>query len=1438
MDGFAHLHVHSHYSLLDGGAKVKDLVKQAKALGMESLAISDHGNLFGAMEFYNAARSEGIKPILGLEAYISPTTRDDRSMGNQSTAAYHLLLLAMNETGWRNLVKLSSRAYMEGFYYKPRVDRQLLGELNEGLICTTACLGGEVPQAFLSNSPQRARQIAGEYRDIFGPERFFIEIQAQGMEEQDRVNPHLVSLASDLGVGVVGTNDVHFLRRQDKQAHAVLTCISTGKTLSQGALEYSPELYLKSPAEMRQALAAWPVAADNTLKIAEMCNVELEFSEHLPVFPCPEGQNADEYLRHLAFKGLRERFEGKDVPDVYVERLERELGVIADKGYSSYFLIVWDFVDYARRNNIPAAPRGSGVGTLLGYALGIADVDPIRYGLLFERFTDPARKEAPDIDIDLCQEGRAKVIQYVRQKYGHVAQIITYGTLKAKAAIRDVGRVLEVPLPEVDAIAKKVPDELKMTLPKALAAEPELKRMYDEQERIQSLIDYGMSLEGLARHAGVHAAGVIIADEPLENIVPLCRQSDSEDAITQWDGPTCDNIGLMKMDFLGLRTLTIIQRARELVAARLEAEAKSGEACGMGVSPMRAEGVSPSEAAITKRKGSYLPHWNRDGAAYAVTFRLADSVPDSVAEGWRREREDIVSRAAQQQRQLTHHERTELHQLYSARIESYLDAGHGECVLKEPRAADLVQEALKHFNGERYHLQAWAVMPNHVHAVIEPLGEYELKDILHSWKSYTAKEINKALGRKGQLWLDEYYDHLIRDEEDFNNQVNYVVGNPAKAGLREWSWCGMITHPHGQDGLAADLEQHGQDAHVTHGQDGHATFDIDPEKLPLDDQEVYELFRKGQTDGVFQFESDGMKGILMQMQPNCIEDLIAANAMYRPGPMELIPTYCSRKHGNEAVPSVHELVDDILAETYGIMCYQEQVMQVLNRLGKLPLNRALTLIKAISKKKEKTIAEERPNFLAGAQENGISADEAQQLFELILKFAGYGFNKSHSTRYAIVAYQTAYFKVHYPREFLAATMTFECSDTDKVVQYIAEAGRMGIKVAPPDINACDKDFTVDGEQVRFGLAAVKGVGGRAVEAILAARAEAGQFTDLYHFCEYVDLRAVNRSTIEALIKCGAFDALGAHRAAMLKALDKAIELGQSAAADRRSGQMNMFAMLGGGKPAKPSFPQVDPLTESELLAAEKETLGFYITSHPLVRYGREIDQLSSVGDNAAHKVNLSRLEEFADGTRLGIGCMIAQVRPTVTKTGRSAGRKMAMMTLEDTSGKADAVVFSEAFERLSERIEPEAMVVVIGSVDRRRERPNIIVDDVIPLEDAVEQLTGQITLVLPAAGKGSKFFERLGDVLERHSGGCPMMLRVSPTARPDLQVVVRTDDKWRLAPSQKLIDELTGLLGEENVFLRPKPQGNGNARKQWKGPLRRSANGNQGVASEAVTRFN
>ncbi len=1160
---FTHLHVHSHYSTLDGANRIPELVQRAKALGMSALALSDHGNLFGAMEFYRTACAAGIKPILGMEAYIAPGRREDRTAGGSGESAQnHLLLLAMNAEGWRNLMILSSRAFLEGFYYKPRVDRELLSQFNTGLIATSACLAGEIPKALLAGDEGRARRIAGEYRDIFGPDRFFIEIQRQGEEDQERVNPMLIRLAREMGVGLVATNDVHFLARDSKPGHDVLTCISMNRQLSdEDRLKYSAELYLKSPAEMAESFRDWPEAVRNTQRIAEMCDVKLDAQKkHLPVFRAPDGSSPDDYLRRLAETGLAARFAGRDVPEEYRRRLAWELQVIAQKGYSSYFLIVNDFVQFARKNDIPAMPRGSGVATLLGYALGIAQVDPVRYGLLFERFTDPQRQEDPDVDVDVCQIGRERVIRYVREKYSHVAQIITFATMKARQAIKDAGRVLGMSPADTDRFSKMVPDDPKATLQKAIDPNlpqedqkffsRELHTAYVADPTVRKLVHCAMQIEGLVRQPGVHAAGVVVCDEPLETLVPLYRQSDSPDIITQWDGPTCEKAGMMKMDILGLKTLSVIQRARELVRART-----------------------------------------------------------------------------------------------------------------------------------------------------------------------------------------------------------------------------------GQD--------------------------VDPNALPLDDAGVFELFCSGETDGVFQFESPGMKRMLMDMQPSRIEDLIAANAMYRPGPMELMALYNRRKRGEAPVEKIHPLVDDLLAETYGIMIYQEQVMQVLNRLGGLPLSRALSLIKAISKKKADVIDRERPAFLEGAQKNGIERAEAERLFDLILKFAGYGFNKAHSTGYAIVAYQTAWFKRYYPLEFWAANLTFESDDRDKLVRYMADARRMGVVIAPPSINASRQQFTVDGERIRFGLLAVKGVGESALEAILAARDAGGPFQDLFDFCERVESsHAVNRAAIEALIRCGAFDDMGgAHRAAMIAGLPAALAAAQRLARDRESGQMDLF---GKGTPSAcgPTFPNVPEWGRRERMAAEKETLGIYVSEHPL-------DAIKDILKALSHPAGFSAADvaEASGGARVAFVARVAEAIPTLIKSGPSAGRMFCRLTLEDLSGRCDAVIFNREWEVCAEWVVEDALIWVAGEVDRSRERPQLKVSEAQPLQNLLQNQIVSVCLTwteqdLTELGR----LETLSRIIRAQPGRTPVDVQIHAKRGGSFRnFTLRAGTDWRVSPTPELLVELRAAFGEPNVRLELRP---------------------------------
>ena len=1187
-DGFVHLHVHSHYSMLDGACRVKDLVRRTKEHGMDAIAITDHGALFGLIEHYSACREAGIKPILGLEAYVSPTRRDDRTT-KPGESAYHLLLLAESVEGYRNLLKLSSLSYKEGFYYKPRIDREILKEYNKGLIGTSACLGGEVASAFMKKDAKVAKNVAEMYLDIFGPDRFFVEVQGNGIPEQNEVNPELIALAKRLGVGVVGTNDVHFLDKDDHFAHNCLCCISTGKLADdESRLKYPTALYLKSPAEMREALGGLGDAYDNSRLIADRCNVELDFAkQYAPVYKvpaeyrgtgfqpvseqkpddrleaCPTGVGGDEaYLRHLCEEGLTWRYGTTDVSPEVRERLEKEIGVIAGKGFCSYFLIVWDFCNHARQKGIPVGARGSGVGTMVGYLLGLCNVDPVKYDLLFERFMDPDRAEMPDIDIDICMNGRQAVINYVREKYGHVAQIITFGTLAAKAAVRDVGRVLALPLAEVDRVTKLIPAAPPgLKLEDALKKVPELRDLYNTDPKVTKVIDIAKKLEGLCRNAGCHAAGVVIAEQPLDELVPLYRDKDGN-VLTQYEGPIVEKCGLLKMDFLGLRTLTTLQRS-----------------------------------------------------------------------------------------------------------------------------IDLVRET------------------------------------------------------KG--------------------------------------------------------------------------IEIDIEAIPLDDQRVLDLFRRGETRGIFQFESGGMQDLLLKMKPDRLEDLIAANALYRPGPMELIPDYCDRKHGRQRVESVHAEMDEILAETYGIMVYQEQVMRIFNRLGGIPLRAAYGLIKAISKKKADVIAKFKPKFIEGAKERGLSEDKAKEVFNLILKFGGYGFNKSHSTRYAVVAYQTAYMKTYHPVEYMAALLTFEAGNTEKVVEYIEECskvllpdGSRGVEVLPPDVNASGRDFTPtrkkgkagEADVIRFGLTAVRGVGEKAVETVIEERGANGKYESLFDFCERVDSRAVGKATIDALVRCGGFGSVHKSRAPLVHALDRAFEMGQQAQADKRDGQAALFGApepvsTGSGEDA--TLPKVKEFPPNELLAFEKELLGFYITSHPLRQHQAAIDRYTTATTAEAMKVS--------EGGEVMVGCMVSAVRSRVGKTGRSAGKRWAILELEDVDGKIDAMCFADTHEQVIEQypdaLKAEAIVFVRGSVDKRRETPCLIVKEVIPVEHAAAKLTTALKVELDPTRHTPEMLAELKPLFARHRGGCDVYLRVGSdkVCGGRKRLTLRLDPELRVRPDDDLIGDLERVLGPGSV---------------------------------------
>ena len=1138
---FVHLHVHSEYSLLDGACRVEDLAAAARDQGAAAIALTDHGNLFGAVEFSTAAREVGLKPIIGYEAYVAPGARQDReTLTPRKKAAHHLVLLARSDAGYHNLLRLASTAYLDGFYYRPRIDKRVLAEHADGLIGLTACLQGEVPSHLLAGDPDAACRAVAEYRDILGPDNFYLELQDHGIEDERRVRPMMIDLARRTGVPLVATNDVHYLHADDTEAHDVLLCISTGKLLSDpNRLRYRErEFHLKTLEEMQARFADVPEAIENTVAVAERCNLALDFSaRHAPVYPAGPGETPESMLRQLCEQGLHQHYD--KARKGHRERLEHELSIIESKGFASYFLIVWDFVRYARERGIPCGARGSGCGCMVAYLLGISPIDPLRYGLLFERFMDPSRNEMPDLDIDICQDGRKELIRYVREKYGqeNVSQIITFGTMKARAVVRDVGRVLDIPLPEVDRIAKKIPAQLGMTLQRALEAEPDLRQMVETEPHVRRLIGIAQRLEGISRHASVHAAGVVIADAPLVEYVPLCTVGD--DVTTQWTMGAVEQVGLLKMDFLGLRTLSTMQRAADLAEA-------------------------------------------------------------------------------------------------------------------------------------------------------------------HDDKA------------------------------------------------------------------------------------------IDFDALPGDDPEVYALFQRGETRGIFQFESAGMRDLLQKIRHDKLEDLIAANALYRPGPMIMIDSFIERKHGRERYDFPHPVLREILDETYGIMAYQEQVMQIADRLGGIPLERAYKLIKAISKKKHDVIAAEKEAFLAGCRKHRLKPGVAEEIWELIERFGGYGFNKAHSSRYAQVAYHTAYLKAHYPLAFMAALLTFEMGDTDKLSEYIDECRRMDIAIAPPDINESGPDFTVVGDKIRFGLAAIKGIGQRAVEAIVEARKRVGRFRSLFHFAEHVDSSVVNRTVIDCLIKCGAFDSTGARRSQLAAVMDRAMAVGSQVQADRRSGQTNFFGdFAADAPPDREALPDLAEWPENVLLQHEKDVLGFYVSSHPLAQHEQILRHFATA--------TTADLHEHEDGHRVVLGGLITRVRPIFTKKGRNAGAKMAAFDLEDLAGQTSCVIFPSDYEKHAPLLEPENIVFVRGEVDRRREEPSLRVSDVISLADGPLRLTRAVVIRLHEEGLEGELLEALRKVLAAHAGQVPVYLEL--VSRTHGKTLIRAGEGIRVDPDPSFRDDIDALLGQDHVVL-------------------------------------
>jgi DNA polymerase-3 subunit alpha len=1157
---FVHLHLHSQYSLLDGAIRPEALIARAREFRMPAVAVTDHGNIFGAVEFHQKAMAGGVKPIIGCEVYVAPGRRTDRtppSRGGSHEAAFHLVLLVKNAIGYRNLCRLLSAAYTEGFYYRPRIDKELLAECSEGLIALSACLHGEVSYNVAAGRSDAALEAAAFYKGIFPDRRFYLELQSNGMEEQARVNRALLGVGRDLGIPVVATNDCHYLDRKDARVHDILLCIQTGATVnSPDRMRFATdEFYLKSPEEMAEAFRDVPEALANTVEIAERCNFEFRLGEHhLPAYPVPPGQTLDGLIEDKARAGLEKRLgAGRPAQDGgdgdrwrYHERLEKELKVIEGMGFSGYFLIVADFIDYARGIGIPVGPgRGSAAGSLVAYSLGITNLDPIRYNLLFERFLNPDRISLPDIDIDFCFERRDEVIRYVTGKYGqdNVTQIITFGQMKARACIRDVGRALDMPYGEVDRIAKLVPAQLNITIDAALKEEPRLKRLCDEDPRVMELIEAARALEGLPRHASTHAAGVVISNRPIVEYLPLYKGQKENIVTTQFPMNDVEKIGLVKFDFLGLKTLTVMDRTVKLAAMR---------------------------------------------------------------------------------------------------------------------------------------------------------------------------------------------------------------------------------------GAALDLDT-----------------------LDLSDARTYAMMASGATDGVFQLESSGMKDVLRKLKPECFEDVIAAVALYRPGPLQsgMVDDFINRRHKRVPIKYEVDSLKGILENTYGVMVYQEQVMEIARTLAGFTPGEADVLRKAMGKKRPEEMLVQRSKFLDGARKSGVPAKKAEKIFDLMAKFAGYGFNKSHSAAYALIAFQTAFLKTHYPVEFMAALLSSDMGSTDQVVKYINECRVLGIGLDPPDVNLSSMEFTVSEGRIRFGLGAIKNVGSAAIEEILSVR-EAGPFASLVDFLSRVDSRKLNRKVVESLIKCGAFDSTGVHRAALLDALDGDMDTAQGVQRDRDLGQKSIFDVIGrppeapavrravGAVAGTPAFDARD------MLRFEKETLGFYLTSHPLDGLVKDMEARTSC--------RIAALPDRADGEDVTIAGVAAGVKEIMTKK----GERMAFVRLEDLSGSVEVVVFAEIFRKNQDLILSDRPLIVRGRLDSEDEGVKVVASEVAPFEGAARRSnTGAQGLHITARSEtldGEKLAALKG-MLDGSPGSTPVFLHILyPDGR---EVLLSPDDRLRVDPAGATLVGIKGLIDGVEVRL-------------------------------------
>ena len=1144
MTEFVHLHNHTEFSVLDGATRITDLVKHAVDNNMPAIAITDHGNMFGCAQMFLESEKAGIKPILGMEAYIAPGSRFDKNTSGMRNSYYHLLLFAKDDDGLQNLMRLSSAGYIDGFYYKPRIDKEILREYSKGLIGSSACMKGEIAQAVLKGRIDQCKSLIDEYSSFFDKGDFYLELMDHFIPEQKTINEELIKLSREMNLPLIATNDAHYHTKNDAYAHDVLLCVQTGSVLSETRrMRFATqEFYLKTPDEMAQLFSSVPEALKNTLEIAEKCNAKFDFNRRLlPHFVSPDGFSNYDYLEHLCKEGLKKRY--NNIDDTIMKRLDFEITMIRNMGFVDYFLIVWDFIHYAKGESIPVGPgRGSAAGSIVAYLLGITDIDPLRYDLIFERFLNPERVSMPDIDIDFCYERRGEVINYVTRKYGkdNVGQIATFGTLGAKAVIRDVGRVMGMEYGEVDKIAKLIPNELKMTLQKALDTNPDLLYRYKSDNQVKTLIDTAFALEGNVRNTGTHAAGVVISGKPLTDYVPLYVSNNGE-VSTQFNMKLVEKLGLLKMDFLGLKTLTIL-------------------------------------------------------------------------------------------------------------------------------------------------------------------------------------------------------DHAVK----------------------------IVERTHGKKIVLNDL--------------------------PLDDEKTYQLLCAGKSIGLFQLESGGMRELLVKLKPNCFEDIIALVALYRPGPLGsgMVDDFINRKHGRTKIKYALPELEPILKDTYGIILYQEQVQKISSVLGGFSLGQADLLRRAMGKKILSEMDRQRELFVKGALEKNIAKNISEEIFDRMAKFAEYGFNKSHSAAYAFISYQTAYLKANYPVEFMAAVLSNEITNPDKITLYIDESKKMGIEILPPDVNQSFSAFTVVDNNIRFGLSAVKNVGTQAVEAVIKARKESEEFTSLYDFCEKVDPRQSNRKVLESLVKCGAFDSIGQKRSQMFACIDKAIDRANEAHQDKMSGQ---FSLFGGEDEQEPlletdqKMPDIDEWDPQQMLQFEKELLGFYVTGHPLDNYKKIFDIFNF------DSITKIKNAKFAKSIKLA--GIVSKIKNMLTKRGNE---KMAVVTIEDYGDSMEVVFYPKIYSQCADFLAADIPIYITGKLEITDKDPKILVDEVILLKDVLVKKTSAVQIKMNCDVIDQGMIDRIQAVIKHYPGRCPLYLRVE--FPEDYSLTLQTDSKFSISPGEFFITDMGNVVGADSVVLR------------------------------------